>query len=97
MRVKPDVGDLNLNVVRVGGDDCAAVSNEQARRDREMEWCAAHRTLLDCLEARGIASRQTRALAPSALPAQTVQPDAIQQPGRIRRRQTGLHRRQQPL
>ena len=99
LRVKPEVGDLNLNVVRVGGDDCAAVSNEQARRDREMEeqWCAAHRTLLDRLEARGIASRQTRALTPGALPVQTVQPDAIQQPGRSQCRQTGLHRRQREL
>ena len=96
LRVKPDVSDLNLNVVRVGGDDHAAVSNEQARRDREMEeqWCAAHRTLLERLEVRGIASRQTRALAPGALPVQTLQPDAIQQPGRMRRRQMGLHRRQ---
>lgn len=99
LRVKPEVGDLNLNVVRVGGDDRAAVSNEQARRDREMEeqWCAAHRALLERLEARGIASRQTRALAPGALPVQTVQPDAIQQPGRSQRRQTGLHRRQREL
>ena len=96
LRVKPDVSDLNLNVVRVAGDDCAAVSNEQARRDREMEeqWCAAHRTLLERLEVRGIASRQTRALAPGALPVQTVQPDAIQQPGRSRRRQEGLRQRQ---
>jgi hypothetical protein len=96
LRVKPDVGNLNLNVVRVGGDDYAAVSNEQARRDREMEeqWCAAHRTLLERMEARGIASRQTRALAPGALPVQTVQPDAIQQPGRMRRRPQGLRQRQ---
>ena len=98
LRVKPEVGDLNLNVVRVGDDDRAAVSNEQARRDREEEqWCTAHRTLLDRLEARGIASRQTRALAPGALPVQTVQQDAIQQPGRSQRRQTGLHRRQREL
>lgn len=98
LRVKPEVGDLNLNVVRVG-DDGRAASREQAQRDREMEetWCAAHRELLERLEARGIASRQTRALAPGALPVQTVQPDAIEQPGRTRRRQTGLHRRQREL
>jgi hypothetical protein len=92
LKVKPDVGDLNLNVVRVGENDRAAVSNEQARRDREMEeqWCTAHRELLERLEARGIASRQTRALAPGELPVQTVQPEVIQQPGRARRRQASL-------
>ncbi|MDS4071307.1 MAG: hypothetical protein RKO24_16975 [Candidatus Competibacter sp.] len=91
LRVKPEVGDLNLNVVRVGESGHAA-SREQTQRDREMEetWCAAHRELLERLEARGIASRQTRALAPGELPVPTVQPEAIQQPGRARRRQTGL-------
>ena len=99
LRVKPEVGDLNLNVVRVSEDDRAAASNEQARRDREMEesWCAAHRELLQRLVERGIASQPTRALAPGELPVPTVQPDAIRQPGRIRRRQPGLHRRQREL
>lgn len=95
LRVKPEAGDLNLNVVRVS-EGRAAASNEQARRDREMEesWCAAHRELLQRLGERGIASQPTRALAPGELPVPTVQPDAIRQPSRIRRRQPGLHRRQ---
>lgn len=99
LRVKPETGDLNLNVVRVSDDGRAAVSNEQARRDQEMEesWCAAHRELLQRLEQRGIASQPTRALAPGELPVPTVQPDAIRQPGRTRRRQPGLHRRQREL
>lgn len=91
LRVKPEAGDLNLNVVRAG-ENSRAISREQAQRDREMEenWCAAHRELLQRLEARGIASRQTRALAPGELPVQTVQPEVIQQPGRARRRQASL-------
>ncbi len=97
LRVKPDAGDLNLNVVRVSAD--RAASNEQARRDREMEeqWCAAHRELLQRLEEHGIASRQTRALAAGELPVQTVQPDTIQQPGRTRHHRRDLHRRQREL
>lgn len=61
LRVKPETGDLNLNVVRVGEDKRAAASNEQARRDRELEerGCAAHRELLQRLEQRGIASQST--------------------------------------
>ena len=59
--VKPEAGDLNLNVVRVSADRTAP-SNEQARRDRDMEehWCAAHRELLHRLEQRGIASQPLR-------------------------------------
>ena len=99
LRVKPDVGDLNLNVVRISDDGRATVSNEPAQRDREMEeaWCAGHRELLERLEARGIASRQTRALAPGELPVQTVKPDAIQQPDRARRRQASPQRQQREL
>ena len=95
LRVKPNVGDLNLNVVRVG-ENAHAVSREQAQRDREIEetWCAAHSELLERLEARGVASQQIRALAPGELPVQTVQPDTIQQPGRSQRRQMGLRQRQ---
>jgi hypothetical protein len=65
LRVKPDAGDLNLNVVRVSADR-AAPSNEQARRDREMEeqWCAAHRELLHQLEQRGIANQPLIPLSP---------------------------------
>ncbi len=95
LRVQPDAGDLNLNVVRVS-EDRAAASNERVRRDREMEeqWCAAHRELLQCLQERGIASRQTRALVAGELPVQTVQPDAIQRPSRTRHRRQDAHRRQ---
>lgn len=98
LRVKPEVGDLNLNVVRVG-ENARAASREQAQRDREMEerWCAAHEELLRRLGERGIASQQTRALAPGELPVQTVRPDAIEQPGRARGRQAGLQRRQREL
>jgi hypothetical protein len=98
LRVEPNAGDLNLNVVRVS-EGRAAASNEQAQRDREMEesWCAAHRELLQRLEQRGIASQPARALAPGELPVPTVQPDAIRQPSRIRRRQPGLHQRQREL
>ncbi len=99
LRVKPDASDLNLNVVRVGDDGRAAVSNEQARRDREMEerWCAAHEELLRRLRERGIASRQTRALAPGELPVPTVRPGTVQQPVRIWRRQTSLNRQRREL
>lgn len=90
LRVKPDAGDLNLNVVRVS-EDRAAPSNEQARRDREMEehWCAAHRELLHQLEQRGIASQPLRAHAPGELPVQCVQPDAVQHARRTRVQRTG--------
>lgn len=94
LRVKPDIGDLNLNVVRISGDGRATVSNEQAQRDREMEesWCAAHEELLRRLREHGIASQQTRALAPGEWSVPTVQPGTVQQPVRIGRRQTSLHR-----
>lgn len=84
LRVKPEVGDLNLNVVRVS--DEPVPSNEQARRDREMEaqWCAAHRELLQRLEEQGIASQSLRAHAPGELPIQCVQPEAVQRPNRAR-------------
>ncbi len=90
LRVKPDAGDLNLNVVRVS-EDRAAPSNEQAQRDREMEehWCAAHRELLHQLEQRGIASQPLRAHAPGELPVQCVQPDAVQHARRARVQRTG--------
>ena len=89
LRVKPDAGDLNLNVVRVSADRIAP-SNEQARRDREMEehWCAAYRELLQRLEQRGIASQPLRAHAPGELPVQCVQPDAVQHARRAQVRRT---------
>ena len=98
LRVQPDAGNLNLNIVRVS-EDRAAASNERVRRDREMEehWCAAHRELLQRLEEHGVASRQTRALVAGELPVQTIQPDTIQQPGRTRHRRQDLHRRQREL
>ena len=90
LRVKPDAGDLNLNVVRVSADRTTP-SNEQARRDREMEehWCAAHRELLHQLGQRGIASQPLRAHAPGELPVQCVQPDAVQHARRARVQRTG--------
>ncbi|MDG4551474.1 MAG: hypothetical protein P9F19_18650 [Candidatus Contendobacter sp.] len=93
LRVKPDIGDLNLNVVRISDDGRATVSNEQVQRDREMEesWCAAHEELLRRLREHGIANQQTRALAPGEVPVQTVKP-GTEQLGRIWRRQTSLHR-----
>ena len=93
LRVKPEAGDLNLNVVRVSNDGRPA-AREQAQRDREMEetWCAAHEELLRCLRNRGISSEQTRARAPGELPVQTVQPGSVGQPSRVRRRQTSFPR-----
>jgi hypothetical protein len=94
LRVKPEAGDLNLNVVRVS-EECAAASNEQARRDQEMEatWCAAHQELLQRLAEQGIASQSLRAHAPGEFPVQCVQPDAVQRP-RMQRRPTAGRRRQ---
>jgi len=88
LRVKPEVGDLNLNVALVS-EDRAAPSNEQARRDREMEetWCAAHQESLKHLAKRGIASESLRAHASGELPVQCVQPEAVQRPRRARLRQ----------
>jgi hypothetical protein len=85
LRVQPEAGDLNLNVVRVS-EARAAVSNEQVRRDREMEeqWCAAHRELLQRLAEQGIASQPLRAHAPGELPVQCVRPDTVQRPSRAR-------------
>ena len=98
LRVKPDAGDLNLNVVRVSADR-AAPSNEQARRDREMEehWCAAHRELLHQLEQRGIASQALRAHAPGELAVQCVQPDTVQHARQAQVRRTGGRLRQRGL
>ncbi|MCB1765315.1 MAG: hypothetical protein KDJ22_04515 [Candidatus Competibacteraceae bacterium] len=95
LRVKPEAGDLNLNVVRVS-EDRATASNEQARRDQEMEaaWCAAHQELLQRLEEQGIASQPLRAHAPGELPVPCVQPDAVQRPSRVQRRQTAGRWRQ---
>ena len=98
LRVKPEAGDLNLNVVRVS-EERAAASNEQARRDREMEeaWCAAHGELLERLAGRGIASESLRAQAPGALPVPCVQPESVQRPSRARVRQTAGRLRQREL
>ncbi len=98
LRVKPEVGDLNLNVVRVS-EDRAAASQEQARRDREMEehWCAAHRELLQRLAVRGIVNQPLRAHAPGELPMQCIQPEAVQRPNRARGRQTAGRLRQRKL
>jgi hypothetical protein len=98
LRVKPDAGDLNLNVVRVS-EDRTAPSNEQARCDREMEehWCAAHRELLHRLEQRGIASQPLRAHAPGELAVQCVRPDAVQHARRAQVRRTGGLLRQREL
>jgi hypothetical protein len=98
LRVKPEAGDLNLNVVRVS-EERASTSNEQARRDQEMEgtWCAAHRELLQRLAEQGIASQSLRAHAPGELPVPCVQPDAVQRPSRVQRRPTAGRRRQREL
>lgn len=95
LRVKPDAGDLNLNVVRVSADR-AVPSNEQVRRDREMEeqWCAAHRELLHRLEQRGIASQPLRTHAPGELAVQCVPPDAAQHANRAQIRRMGGRLRQ---
>jgi len=98
LRVKPDAGDLNLNVVRVSAD-LSPASNEQARRDREMEeqWCAAHRELLHQLEQRGIASQPLRTHAPGELAVQCVPPDAVQRAHRTRVQRTGRRLRQREI
>ncbi|MFZ1830357.1 MAG: hypothetical protein WAW42_16690, partial [Candidatus Competibacteraceae bacterium] len=98
LRVKPEAGDLNLNVVRVS-EEHASTSNEQARRDQEMEatWCAAHRELLQRLAEQGIASQSLRAHAPGEFPVQCIQPDAVQRPSRVQRRPTAGRLRQREL
>ena len=98
LRVKPEAGDLNLNVVRVS-ENRTAPSNEQARRDREMEeeWCAAHGELLERLAGRGIASESLRAHASGELPVPCVQPEAVQRPSRVRGRQSTQRLRQREL
>ncbi len=81
----------------------AAPPSRTNRRNEIAKWRkpgapgTGHRELLERLEARGIASRQTRALAPGELPVQTVKPDAIQQPDRARRRQASPQRQQREL
>lgn len=100
MRVKPEVGDLNFNVVRVSTDHGAG-STEQAQRDRAMEesWCEAHEELLRRLQERGIASQRTRALAPGAWPVPIVKLEAVavEPPAQGQRRRRVLTQRQRVI
>jgi hypothetical protein len=76
MRVKPDEGFINFNMVRAGE---AEKTLERATRDREMEstWCSEHAELLREMGENGIALSPLRALEPGVVAVQTVPPESL--------------------
>ena len=81
MRVNPEEGFLNFNMVRAQ-ENGSHQTRDQRVRDVEMEreWCPDHDRLLAGLQARGLGTTSVRRLPPGAVPIQVVPVESI--PGR---------------
>jgi hypothetical protein len=77
MKVDAQDSFMNFRLVRATNDTADPQERQRLDREREAQWCGEYPKLIRALQAKGIHTRNLRALPPGTMPVQRVAADAI--------------------